>query len=37
MNCHLILSFDDKNKETEFNGEVINNTQVQILLDVHIY
>ena len=33
--CHVILSSNDENKKTEFNGEVINNTQVQKLLGVH--
>ena len=34
-NCHLIFSSNDENKKIEFNGEVINNTQVQKLLGVH--
>ena len=34
--CHLILSSNDKNKKIELNGEVINNTQVQKLLGIHI-
>ena len=34
--CHLILSSNDKNKKTELSAEVINNTQVQKLLGVHI-
>ena len=33
---HLILSSDDENKKTELNGEVIDNTQIQKLLGVHI-
>ena len=33
---YVILSSNDKNKKTELNGEVINNTQVQKLLGVHI-
>ena len=34
--CHLILSSNDENKKIQLNGEVINNTQVQKLLGVHI-
>ena len=34
--CHLILSSNDENKKIEFNGEFINNTEVQKLLGVHI-
>ena len=34
--CHLILSSNDENKKIKLNGEVINNTQVQNLLGVHI-
>ena len=34
--CHLILNSNDENKKIELNGEVINNTQVQNLLFVHI-
>ena len=34
--CHLILSSNYKNKKIELNGEVINNTQVQKFLGVHI-
>ena len=34
--CHLILSSIDENKKIALNGEVINNTQVQKLLGVHI-
>ena len=33
--CHLILS-SNENKKLEFNGEVINNTQIQKLLGLHI-
>ena len=33
--CHLTLSANDENKKIELNGELINNTQVQ-LLGVHI-
>ena len=34
--CHLIFSANDENKKIELKGEVINNTQVQKLLGVHI-
>ena len=34
--CHLILNSNGKNKKVELNREVINNTQVQNLLVVHI-
>ena len=34
--CHLIISSNYANKKIEFNGEVINNTQVQKLLGVRI-
>ena len=34
--CRLILSSNDKNKRIKLNGEVINNTQVEKLLGVHI-
>ena len=34
--CHLILSSNDENKKLEFNGEVINSTQIQKLLGLHI-
>ena len=33
---NLTLSFDDENKKIDHNGQVINNTQVQKLLGVHI-
>ena len=34
--CHLILSSNDENRKIELNGAVIDNTQVQKLLCVHI-
>ena len=34
--CHLILSSNDENEIIELNGEVVNNTNVQELLGVHI-
>ena len=34
--CHLILSSNDENKKIELNGEVINSTQVQKRLGIHI-
>ena len=34
--CHLIRSSNDENNKIEFNGEAINNTQVQKLLGAHI-
>ena len=34
--CHLLRSSKDENKKIELKGEVINNTQVQKLLGVHI-
>ena len=34
--CHLTLSSNDENKKIELKGEIINNTQVQKLLGVHI-
>ena len=34
--CHLILSSHDKFMKIELDGEVINNTQVQKLLGVHV-
>ena len=34
--CHLILSSNDENKKKKLNEEVINNTQMQKLLSVHI-
>ena len=34
--CLVILSSNDDNKKTGLNREVINNTQVQKLLQVHI-
>ena len=34
--CHLILSSNDENKKIKLNEEVINNTQMQKLLSVHI-
>ena len=34
--CHLILDSNDENKKIELNGGVINNTQVQKLLSIHI-
>ena len=33
---NLTLSFYDENKKIDHNGQVINNTQVQKLLGVHI-
>ena len=33
---HLILSSNDENKKIDNNGEVINKSQVQKLLVVHI-
>ena len=34
--CHLILSSNDENKKIKLNEEVINNTQMQKPLSVHI-
>ena len=34
--CHLIFSCNEEHKKKELNGEVINNTQFQKLLGVHI-
>ena len=34
--CHLIRSSNDENNKIEFNGEAINNAQVQKLLGAHI-
>ena len=34
--CPLILSSNDENKKIELKGKIINNTQVQKLLGVHI-
>ena len=34
--CHIILGSNDENKKIELNREVINNTQIQKLLGVHI-
>ena len=34
--CHLILSSNDKNKKIDFNGEVINKTQIEKLLGFQI-
>ena len=34
--CYLIFSSGDENRTIDLNGEVINNTQVQKVLSVHI-
>ena len=36
VKCHIILSSNDENKKIELNREVINNTQIQKVIDIHI-